>query len=105
MKTMDLFWTRPHSWALIFTGDGRRATVTDGKFIAEELHEGMCCCKASAEACGDESVKGLLEEMKDSANWTFDNHGEPFEFGHDFEDGGVQVIRIAVIKRGGVEIR
>ena len=104
MKTLDLFWMHQNSWAVIFTGEGAASAVVEGKYVPDELHDGMCCCRKSLEVCGDECVKEVLEEMKDSEEWTFDESGRPFEFYHEFEIGGVTVVRIDVIKSGGVAL-
>lgn len=104
MKTLDLFWMRPCSWALIFIGEGAQATVVDGKFVPQELHDGMCGCKADVQACDDDGVKEILEEMKDSKNWSFDERHEPFQFHHDSEIGGVMLVHVRSIKHGGMVI-
>lgn len=105
MKTLDLVWMRPYSWAVIFHGEGAQAIVIEGSRVPDEIHAGMCCCGCGEAACRDGHVAEILEEMKDSENWRFaENCLAPFEFSHDFEIGGLQIVRITAIKFEGRQI-
>lgn len=99
MKTLDLFWMYQHNWALIAHGEGAASVVVPGKSLPEELHEFMCYCGKGLVVCGDSTqALELLEEMKDSDNWTFDESGRPFYYSWSHECGSVSVTRIDVIK-------
>jgi hypothetical protein len=98
MKTLDLFWMHQHNWALIGSGEGAGSVVVSGKNIPHELHDFMCCCKGNPYQCGDASILEMLEDMKDSDEWGFDESGKPFTISWDFEQSGLSITRIDKIK-------
>jgi hypothetical protein len=105
MKTLDLFWMKQDMWAVIFDGEGHTADVVEGEFIPEQLHDGMCCCGKVYAECLEPGVAEILEQMKHSEEWRFDEGQRPFEFHHEFEIGGVTVVRIHSVKTGRAVIR
>jgi len=101
MKTLDLFWMRQNSWALIWTGEGACGSVVDGKLLPEELHALMCCCGKAFAECGEPGVEEILEKMKDSEEWHFDESRRPFVFNYELEISHLQIVRVDHIKHYG----
>lgn len=98
MKTLDLLWMNQDNWAVVASGEGAQSVVTSGKFVPWEIHDFMCSCGQELSACGDASIIEVLEKMKDSGEWHFDEQEKPFQFYLEHECGSLQVVRIDVIK-------
>lgn len=106
MKTLELFWMNPHSWAVIFEGVVSQATVVKGKQVPDELRASVCCCGCGEDACREGHLQTILNEMRDSETWVFAEGGvQPYLFRHEFERGRVTVVRISYIESEGRRIQ
>jgi hypothetical protein len=100
MKTLDLYWMKQYDWALVGSGEGAICMVVPGSTFGDELHDFFCCC--DRRECNNETAAEVLEEMKDSANWTFDEGGLPYSYSMQLEQAGVEIVRVSkIIRREG----
>lgn len=89
-------WMEAADWFVLSTsGDGANAFLVPADKLHAALHEEMCTCGDDWKSCKTEGVVESVAALDHPDNWTNEYPDyKPNRFTLDFEDGGIQIIRI-----------
>ncbi|HKS27776.1 MAG TPA: hypothetical protein VJS44_08150 [Pyrinomonadaceae bacterium] len=77
------------------TGDGAECVIVPESDLKQSLHDKMCSCTESWDACATEGIQELCRSLDDDDSWT---HHYPdyqrFSWDYDVEDGSVRIVRL-----------